>query len=450
MGNGLQKGLPSLEHVIIIPYVMPKLTTEELTSAALPLSSCHLWQNIFEESEATEIDFPQFPFNHPLYILYSSGTTGTPKCIVHGAGGSLLQLVKEHRLHCDLKPHDVLFYYTTCGWMMWNWLVCGLASGATLVLYEGAPLYPTATRLFEIAQQVNITVFGTSAKYIDSLNKQKISPQQTTDLSALRLILSTGSPLSAENFDYVYGHIKQDVCLSSISGGTDIVSCFALGNPIAPVWAGELQTRGLGLKVEVFDEKGESLKTGKGELVCTAPFPSRPLGFWGDEDGSLYHKAYFSKYPEVWHHGDFVELTSHGGLVIHGRSDAILNPGGVRIGTAEIYRQVEQIDEILESVVVGQKWSDDIRVVLFVHLRAGTFLTPSLISTIQTSIRKNTTPRHVPAKIIEVPDIPRTKNGKISEFAVKAAIHNESIHNKEALANPECLTFYYALQELTT
>lgn len=447
----LEAGLPSVEHIIVVPYTGADSASILKKKKGAVLH--HLWTEILNNPHIPPLDFVQLPFNHPLCILYSSGTTGAPKCIMHGAGGTLIQHLKEHQLHCDLKPNDVFFYFTTCGWMMWNWLVSGLASGATLVLYDGSPLYPTPNRLFDLIDQSNITVFGISAKYIEALNKGKVNPKTTHDLSSLRLILSTGSPLSPESFDFVYTHVKQDVCLSSISGGTDIVSCFALGNPIAPVWRGELQTRGLGLKVDVFDETGTSLKrvngeTDKGELVCTAPFPSRPLGFWDDAGGALYHKAYFKRFPGVWHHGDFVELTSHNGLIIHGRSDTILNPGGIRIGTAEIYRQVEQIDDILESLVVGQRWQNDVRIILFVRLKPELTLTSDLTKTIQSHIRTATTPRHVPAKIIQVPDIPRTKNGKIAELAVKNTIHNESVQNKDALLNPESLIFYQHIQEL--
>jgi acetoacetyl-CoA synthetase len=433
------KALPTVEQVIIIPYV---------NSTKKP-GNHHVWDPLLQSSKARGIDFVQLPFNHPLFIMYSSGTTGMPKCIIHGAGGTLLQHMKEHQLHCDINPNDKVFYYTTCGWMMWNWLVSSLASQASLVLYDGSPTYPSPQHLWAIAEDTGITLFGTSAKYLDSLRKMDVIPNKVYPLPHLRMITSTGSPLAPESFDYVYQSIKQDVCLASISGGTDIISCFALGNPIAPVWRGELQTRGLGMRVEVFDEAGNSLQQGKGELVCTAPFPSQPLGFWNDPDGKKYHAAYFSRYPNVWHHGDFVELTEHGGMIIHGRSDAVLNPSGIRIGTAEIYRQVEQIDEVLESLVVGQNWDHDIRVVLFVRLREGATLTPELITKIKQQIRHNTTPHHVPAKIIQVSDIPRTKNGKIAELSVRNIIHGQPITNKEALANPESLELYEDLAELT-
>lgn len=433
--------VPSIEKTIIIPYSRSVEDVRKLTPHLL-------WPEMLEKQPANEIDFTPFPFNHPLVIMFSSGTTGVPKCIVHGAGGTLLQHLKEHQLHCDVKPNDQLFYFTTCGWMMWNWLVSGLASQASLVLYDGSPMYPHPARLFDIVDEVGITLFGTSAKYLDALAKLDIKPLKTHDLSSIKIITSTGSPLAPEGFDYVYQSIKTDVCLASISGGTDIISCFALGNPMAPVWRGELQTRGLGLKVEVFNEDGEPVFGQKGELVCTAPLPCQPLGFWNDPDRQRYHNAYFAHFPNVWYHGDFVELTPHGGLIIYGRSDAVLNPGGVRIGTAEIYRQVEQIPEVLESIAVGQDWDHDVRVILFVCLREGLTLNEDLINRIKQQIRSNTTPRHVPAKVIQVPDIPRTKNGKIAELAVRQVIHGEEVKNKEALANPEALKFYEGIEEL--
>ena len=432
--------IPSIEKVVVVPYINISLPADK---------KMFVWDEIIKKSMTSHIDFASLDFNHPLYILFSSGTTGIPKCIVHRAGGVLLQHLKEHQLHCDLKPGDRLFYFTTCGWMMWNWLVSGLASGATLVLYDGSPTYPSITALFDIAVDIKITHFGTSAKFIDSLMKQEVN-LTSYDLSSLRMITSTGSPLAAEGFDYVYQFIKQDVCLASISGGTDIVSCFALGNPIAPVWRGELQTAGLGMAIAVFDEEGHSLPSGeKGELVCTAPFPCQPLGFWNDPNGQKYHNAYFERFPGVWHHGDFVEKTTHHGLIIHGRSDAVLNPGGVRIGTAEIYRQVEQIPEVLESIAIGQNWHNDVRVILFVKLKEGMTLDAALITRIKQQIRANTTPRHVPAKIIQIPDIPRTKSGKIAEIAVRDTIHGQSIKNSEALLNPEILAAYKNIEELT-
>lgn len=435
----IQAKIPSITKVLVVNYTQhqelhPYLDWQKSLQSVAPIKG--------------DIAFVQLPFNHPLYILFSSGTTGIPKCIVHRAGGVLLQHLKEHRLHCDLKPDDRLFYFTTCGWMMWNWLVSGLASNATLILYDGSPTYPHPAYLFDIAEKAKITHFGTSAKFIDSLSKLGIDISKSHSLSSLRQILSTGSPLVPESFEYVYKHLKKDVCLSSISGGTDIVSCFILGNPIVPVWRGELQSRGLGMKVEVYNEAGQPVIGEKGELVCTAAFPCQPLGFWNDVDGSKYHKAYFAQFDNVWHHGDFVELTSHDGLIIHGRSDAVLNPGGVRIGTAEIYRQVEQIDEVIESIAVGQEWQGDIRVILFVKLRMGIILDAELIDKIKKQIRKNTTPRHVPAKIIQIQDIPRTKSGKIAELAVRNMIHGQPVKNKEALSNPEALSFYQDLSEL--
>ena len=434
--NEIKSRIPTLEDVVVINFA--------------ELSQTHNYTNYHEllQTPDRELIYEPLGFNDPLFIMYSSGTTGVPKCIVHGVGGTLIQHLKEHQFHCDIHPGDRLFYFTTCGWMMWNWLVSGLASGATLMLYDGNPAYPQADSLFEMVDKLRITHFGTSAKYIDNLLKENCAPGSKYDLSALKMILSTGSPLVPEAFDYVYSSIKQDVCLASISGGTDILSCFALGNPIRPVWRGELQGRGLGMKVEVFNDEGKSVIGEKGELVCTAPFPSRPIGFWNDPEGTKYHDAYFSTYKNVWHHGDFVELTEHDGIIIYGRSDSVLNPGGVRIGTAEIYRQVEQVSEVKESIVIGQDWQGDVRVVLFVKLVEGTQLDDSLSTTIKQQIRSNTTPRHVPAKIIQVTDIPRTKNGKIVEVAVRKAVHGQAIKNIESLANPEVLEQYKNIPEL--
>jgi len=395
-----------------------------------------------------QIAFEPVEFNHPLYILYSSGTTGVPKCIVHGTGGTLLQHIKEHRLHSDIKPGDRVFYFTTLGWMMWNWLMSSLASDAALLLYDGSPFVGRGKILFDMADAEGMTHFGTSAKFIDALAKTGLKPRETHSLGTLRAVLSTGSPLSAEGFDYVYQNIKEDVCLSSISGGTDIVSCFVLGNPTGPVWRGEIQAKGLGLAVEVFDENGLPTN-GKGELVCTKPFPAMPLGFWNDPDGSRYHAAYFEKYPNVWRHGDWCEITRHDGMIIYGRSDAVLNPGGVRIGTAEIYRQVEKLDEVIESIVIGQDWQGDVRVVLFVRLREDATLDGALVKRIKETIRANTTPRHVPAVILQVADIPRTKSNKIVELAVRAIVHGQAVKNMEALANPEALEHFRNRAELS-
>jgi len=393
-------------------------------------------------------------FDHPWYVLYSSGTTGVPKCIVHGAGGALLQHLKEHRLHCDVKPGDRVFYFTTCGWMMWNWLVSGLAAGATLLLYDGSPFAGGNHVLFDYADAEGMTHFGTSAKFIDACAKFGLEPRETHRLETLRAMMSTGSPLVPEGFDYVYREIKADLQLSSISGGTDIISCFVLGSPVWPVWRGEIQCRGLGMAVDVWDDDGQPVRGEKGELVCTKPFPVMPLGFWNDADGSKYHAAYFDRFPKVWCHGDFCEITAHGGVVIYGRSDATLNPGGVRIGTAEIYRQVEKLDEVVESLVIGQDWPPqspgDVRVVLFVRLREGLALDDELIGRIRQTIRDNTTPRHVPAKVLQVKDIPRTKSGKIVELAVRNVVHGRPVKNQEALANPEALAHFRDRDELAS
>jgi len=427
--------LPSVEECVVVDYLGAPAT------AGTPLDE------FIEPFDARPLRFERVKFNDPLYILYSSGTTGVPKCIVHGVGGTLLQHLKEHRLHSDVKPGDRLFYFTTLGWMMWNWLVSGLASGATLVLYDGSPFVSRAKVLFDMAEAEGVTHFGTSAKYIDAIAKIGLKPSESHKLDRLRAVLSTGSPLLPEGFDFVYEKIKKDVCLSSISGGTDIVSCFVLGNPTGPVWRGEIQAKGLGLAVEVFDDKGVPTK-GKGELVCTRPFPSMPLGFWDDPGDARYRAAYFEKFPGVWRHGDWCEETEHGGIVIYGRSDAVLNPGGVRIGTAEIYRQVEQLDEVVESLVIGQDWEGDVRVVLFVKLKEGVPLSDELMASIRKRIRDNTTPRHVPAKILQVPDIPRTKSGKIVELAVRDLVHGRPVKNLEALANPEALSHFRDRKEL--
>ncbi len=432
--------IPSLEKIIVVPYMDDSPTISNFTNAIL--------FNDFIDKNAGEIEFEQLPFDHPLYILYSSGTTGKPKCIVHGAGGTLLQHTKELRLHTDLSASDVLFYFTTCGWMMWNWMVSGLSIGATLVLYDGSPLYPKPERLFDVIDQDQVSVFGTSAKYLSTIEKEKLIPAQSNQLNALRCILSTASPLLPANYRFVYEKVKSSIQLSSISGGTDIVSCFALGNPLLPVYSGELQCRGLGMAVAIFDQQGHAVVEEKGELVCRKPFPAMPLYFWNDPADNKYQQAYFEKFPSVWAHSDYAKLTQHGGLVIYGRSDAILNPGGVRIGTAEIYRQVEKIDEVLESIVVGQSWQDDVRVILFIKLRDGMQLNDDLQNKIKQMIRSNTSPRHVPAKIIEVADIPRTMNGKIVELAVKNVIEGKPVLNTDAIANPESLELYHSIAEL--
>jgi acetoacetyl-CoA synthetase len=437
------RALPSVEHAVLVPYAEP-----EPSIASVPHG--RMWSDWLGTEPEPDPTFERLPFNHPLYILYSSGTTGVPKCIVHGAGGTLIQHLKEHQLHCDIRRDDRVFYFTTCGWMMWNWLVTALASEATLLLYDGSPFHPNGQVLFDFADDVGMTLFGTSAKYIDAVNKAGLSPIRTHRLESVRTMTSTGSPLAPESFTFVYEHIKRDLHLASISGGTDIVSCFVGGVPIAPVWRGEIQARALGMSVEVFDDEGHAQGPGeKGELVCTMPFPSMPVGFWNDPEGRKYRAAYFDKYPGVWRHGDYAALTEHGGVVIYGRSDAVLNPGGVRIGTAEIYRQVEQLDDILESLVIGQQWERDERIVLFVRLREGAALTPELEDRIRRQIRANTTPRHVPARIVQVTDIPRTKSGKIVELAVRDVVHGREIRNAEALANPEALDQFRNRPELS-
>ncbi len=432
--------LATVEQTIVIPYVQGQ------PRAAIP-ASC-TWDEFVSAGRGSALAFEALPFNHPLYILYSSGTTGVPKCIVHGAGGTLIQHLKEHQLHCDIQSRDRVFYFTTCGWMMWNWLVSVLASGAAILLFDGSPFHPDGNVLFDFADEAGMTLFGTSAKYIDALSKAGFRPRETHRLDTVRTITSTGSPLAPESFDFVYRHIKTDVHLASISGGTDIISCFVGGNPIGPVWTGEIQARALGMSVEVYDESGRPIRQQKGELVCTKPFPSMPVSFWNDPDGRKYQAAYFDRFPGVWTHGDYVELTAHDGIIIYGRSDAVLNPGGVRIGTAEIYRQVEALDDIVESLVTGQHWDGDERIVLFVRLREGLTLDEALRDRIRRHIRANTTPRHVPARIVQVTDIPRTRSGKIVELAVRDVIHGRDVKNLEALANPEALDQFKSRPEL--
>ena len=436
----ITNGLPSLEHTVVVPLISDKPELSSNPGARLITDF---------ETDATQIDFESLPFDHPLYIMYSSGTTGVPKCIVHGAGGSLLKHLVEQQLHVDLRPNDRLFYFTTCGWMMWNWLVSGLASGATVVLYDGSPFFPDGNVVFDLVTREQVGVLGTSAKYIDAIAKAGLRPRETHDLSHVRTILSTGSPLIAESFDYIYDAVSDTACLSSISGGTDIMGCFIGGNPNLPVRRGEIQCPILGMQIEVWNDEGAKVPDGeKGELVCVNAFPSMPIGFWDDPEDSKYKAAYFEKFPGVWCHGDYISVTEHGGIVVFGRSDAVLNPGGVRIGTAEIYRQAERIEQVLESLVIGQQWKGDVRVVLFVRLREGEELDDALRARICSEIRKNTTPRHVPAKVIQVEDIPRTKSGKIVELAVRKIVHGEPVLNREALANPEALDLFANLPEL--
>ncbi|AVP82597.1 acetoacetate--CoA ligase [Aeromonas hydrophila] len=435
---GVVSQIDSIEQTVIIPLL------------GHPLQLGHDWRQILAGQPDASLQFEPMAFNDPLYILYSSGTTGKPKCIVHGIGGTLLQHLKEHQLHCDIKPGERIFYFTTCGWMMWNWLVSALASGATLVLYDGSPFYPDGNVLWDLARDEEVALFGTSAKYLDALHKQGYTPIKTHQLPQLRLICSTGSVLTPEGFDYVYQQIKQDVQLSSISGGTDICSCFVIGNPISPVYRGESQGRGLGLAVQVFNEAGQPVQGEKGELVCTKPFPAQPIGFWGDASGDKYHAAYFERFDNIWCHGDWIELTPTGGILFYGRSDATLNPGGVRIGTSEIYRYVEQLEEVEESIVIGQQWQQDERVVLFVKLKPGLMLDEALREHIRQQVRLHCTARHVPARILQVDAIPRTKSGKIVELAVREVVHNRPVNNTHALADPEVLSQYRDRPELAS
>ncbi len=437
----VRAALPGLRETLLVPWASD--------DPPLPRGA-RLWDEALAAHTGAEHAFERLPFDHPLYVLYSSGTTGPPKCIVHGAGGTLLQHLKEQRLHVDLRAGERFFYFTTCGWMMWNWLASGLASGATLLLYDGSPTHPSVGALFEWAARERVEVFGTSAKFLDAVAKAGWAPREHCDLSAMRALLSTGSPLAPEGFDFVHRDVAPHAQLASISGGTDIVSCFVLGCPVAPVWRGEIQGPGLGMAVDVFDETGAPLREGKGELVCTHPFPSMPTGFWNDPDGERYRAAYFERFPGVWCHGDFAEWTEHGGIVIHGRSDAVLNPGGVRIGTAEIYRQVEQVDEVVESLVIGQEWEGDQRIVLFVRLREGQVLDDALRARIRDQVRRGASPRHVPARIVQVPDIPRTRSGKIVELAVRHVVHGRPVRNREALANPEALEHFAGRGELAS
>jgi acetoacetyl-CoA synthetase len=439
--SNILKELPSIEKVVVVPY-----TEQDPDISGVP-NAIH-YRDFKSPDPNLEIEFDQLPFDHPLYIMYSSGTTGLPKCMVQSAGGILIHHLKELMLHSDLKRDDTIFYFTTCGWMMWNWLVSSLGVGATLVLFDGNPFHPDPGALWKLAQDEKITIFGTSAGYIAALQNASVKPAKEHDLSPLKAVLSTGSPLSVEGFEFIYKEVKEDLQLASISGGSDLNGCFALGNPMGPVYKGELQCRGLGMQVEALDGRGESIINQQGELVCKAPFPSMPIYFWDDPDNEKYHAAYFDAYPNVWRHGDFIEINDRGGVVIYGRSDATLNPGGVRIGTADIYRLVENMDEIEDSLVVGQNWKSDVRIALFVKLPKGIDLTEDLKNKIKKTIRTNASPRHVPAKILAVPDIPYTLNMKKVELAVKKVIQGQAVLNKDALRNPEVLDYFTNLKEL--
>ncbi len=437
--RAVKERISSIERVVLVPYMTerPALDTIDGTVAFADFGT-----------PGAQLSFEQLPFDHPAFILYSSGTTGVPKCIVHGAGGALLQQLKEHVLHSDMGPDDRYFYYTTCGWVMWNALASGLATGATIVLFDGAPLQPDPRVLWRMAHDERITIFGTSPRFLVTCEQAGIRPRREFDLGALRTIISTGAPLNPPSYRYVYREVKPDVALASISGGTDLMACFAGGCPILPVYEGELQARSLGMKTEVYDDAGQPLQGEQGELVCSAAFPSVPIGFWGDTDGSRLHATYFARYPNVWWHGDLATITPRGGLVVHGRSDAVLNPGGVRIGTAELYRQVEKIEEVAESIAIAQQWQGDVRIVLFVRLRESAVLDDTLRDKIRSTIRNNTTARHVPARIVQVPDLPRTINGKLVELAVREVVHGRAVKNLDALANPQALDFFKALPEL--
>ncbi len=445
---GIAQALPSLEKTVIIPYGDEAVEPPDGIPKGIP--GAVLLDDFTDGFEATDIGFAQLPFGHPLFILFTSGTTGKPKCIVHSQGGALLKHASEQLLHCDIRKNDRVFFFTTCGWMMWNWLASVMGWGATLLLYDGSPFYPGLDVLFDFADAEGMTLFGTSAKFIDAISKAEVAPAKTHDLKTLKMMCSTGSPLAPEGFDYVYEKIKKDIHLVSFSGGTDIIGCFCGGDPTKPVWPGEIQAPMLGVALDVFSPDGKPLRGEKGELVCTKAFPSMPIGFWDDDDGSRYRAAYFEVFDDVWTHGDYIERTRHGGYIIYGRSDATLNPGGVRIGTAEIYRQVEKLPEVMESIVIGQDWENDIRVVLFVVLKEKLELDDRLVQMIKDQVRANCTPRHVPAVVLQVGDIPRTKSGKITELAVRDIVHGRDVKNLEALANPDALALYKGLAALQT